>query len=163
MTDFTEKLLQILEENARLSNKDIAVMLSVSEQEVSDEIKLLEDSGVIKGYKAFIDRDKTDHQTVTALIELKIQPKYGNGFDDVAERISRLEEVESIYLMSGAFDLTVLVTDKSFHEVARFVAQRLSPLEGVVSTATHFILKKYKENGVFLTDEPRDDRGNISL
>ena len=112
MTDFTEKLLQILEENARLSNKDIAVMLSVSEQEVSDEIKLLEDSGVIKGYKAFIDRDKTDHQTVTALIELKIQPKYGHGFDDVAERISRLEEVESIYLMSGAFDLTVLVTDK---------------------------------------------------
>lgn len=163
MTDFTVKLLQILEENARLSNKDIAVMLSVSEQEVSDEIKLLEDSGVIKGYKAFVDRDKTDHQTVTALIELKIQPKYGHGFDDVAERISRLEEVESIYLMSGAFDLTVLVTDKSFHEVAMFVAQRLSPLEGVVSTATHFILKKYKENGVFLTDEPRDDRGNISL
>ena len=110
----TEKLLKILEENARLSNKDIAVMLGVTEKEVADEIKLLED-------------------------------------------------VESIYLMSGAFDLTVLVTDKSFHEVAMFVAQRLSPLEGVVSTATHFILKKYKENGVFLTDEPRDDRGNISL
>ena len=159
----TEKLLKILEENARLSNKDIAVMLGVTEKEVADEIKLLEDSGVIKGYKAFVDRDKTDHQTVTALIELKIQPKYGHGFDDVAERISRLEEVESIYLMSGAFDLTVLVTDKSFHKVAMFVAQRLSPLEGVVSTATHFILKKYKENGVFLTDEPRDDRGNISL
>ena len=89
----TEKLLKILEENARLSNKDIAVMLGVTEKEVADEIKLLEDSGIIKGYKAFVDRDKTDHQTVTALIELKIQPKYGHGFDDVAERISKLEEV----------------------------------------------------------------------
>ena len=138
----TQELLKILEENARLSNKEIAVMLGVSEEEVKNEIALLEDSGVIKGYKAFVDRDKTDNQTVTALIELKIQPKYGHGFDDVAERISRLEEVESIYLMSGAFDLTVLVTDKSFHEVAMLVAQRLSPLEGVVSTATHFILKK---------------------
>lgn len=159
----TEKLLNILEQNARLSNSEIAVMLGVSEKEVADEIKLLEDGGVIKGYKAFIDRNKANIQTVTALIELKIQPKYGHGFDDVAERISKLEEVESIYLMSGAFDLTVLVTDKSFHEVAMFVAQRLSPLEGVVSTATHFILKKYKENGVFLTDELRDDRGTVSL
>lgn len=159
----TEKLLSILEDNARLSNSEIAIMLGVSEKEVADEIKLLEDSGIIKGYKAFIDRDKAKLQTVTALIELKIQPKYGYGFDDVAERISKLEEVESIYLMSGAFDLTVLVTDKSFHEVAMFVAKRLSPLEGVVSTATHFILKKYKENGVFLTDEPLDDRGTVSL
>ena len=157
----TQELLKILEENARLSNKEIAVMLGVSEEEVKNEIALLEDSGVIKGYKAFVDRDKTDNQTVTALIELKIQPKYGHGFDDVAERISRLEEVESIYLMSGAFDLTVLVTDKSFHEVAMFVAQRLSPLEGVVSTATHFILKKYKDHGTILARKYEDTREKI--
>lgn len=158
-----EKLLKILEDNARLSNKDIAAMLGVTEEEVDAEIKRLEDFGIIKGYKAFIDSEKTQNQKVTALIELKIQPKFGHGFDELAERISALEEVEAVYLMSGAFDLTVLVTDKSFHEVAMFVANRLSPLEGVVSTATHFILKKYKENGVFLTDEIRDDRGNISL
>lgn len=158
-----EKLLQILEDNARLSCSDIAAMLGATEEEVNAEIKRLEDNGVIKGYKAFIDTEKTHSQKVTALIELKIQPKFGHGFDELAERISALEEVEAVYLMSGAFDLTVLVTDKSFHEVAMFVANRLSPLEGVVSTATHFILKKYKENGVFLTDEIRDDRGNISL
>lgn len=158
-----EKLLKILEDNARLSNKDIAAMLGVTEEEVDAEIKRLEDCGIIKGYKAFVDSEKTQNQKVTALIELKIQPKFGHGFDELAERISALEEVEAVYLMSGAFDLTVLVTDKSFHEVAMFVANRLSPLEGVVSTATHFILKKYKENGVFLTDEIRDDRGNISL
>ena len=116
-----------------------------------------------RAYKAFIDTEKTSKQTVTALIELKIRPKYGRGFDDLAERISQMEEVESIYLMSGAFDLTVFVTDKSFHDVAMFIAKRLSPLEGVVSTATHFILKKYKENGVLMADEPVDDRGTVSL
>ncbi len=158
-----EKLLKLLEENARLSNKELAAALGVSEQEVADEIKLLENTGVIKAYKAFIDTEKTSKQTVTALIELKIRPKYGRGFDDLAERISQMEEVESIYLMSGAFDLTVFVTDKSFHDVAMFIAKRLSPLERVVSTATHFILKKYKENGVLMADEPVDDRGTVSL
>ena len=95
-----EKLLKLLEENARLSNKELAAALGVSEQEVADEIKLLENTGVIKAYKAFIDTEKTSKQTVTALIELKIRPKYGRGFDDLAERISQMEEVESIYLMS---------------------------------------------------------------
>ena len=140
-----EKLLSLIEENARLTNKEISVMLGLSEQDVENEIKALEDNGVIKGYKAIVDIEKTNSETVFALIEIKIQPKYGHGFNDVAERISRLDEVESVYLMSGAFDLAVMVTDKSFHEVAMFVAERLSPLEGVVSTATHFILKKYKE------------------
>ena len=133
------KLLKILEENARLTNKEIAVMLDKSEEEVKKEIKLLEDTGILKGYKAIIDKDKADVETVTALIEIKVQPKYGHGFNDVANRISQLEEVESIYLMSGGFDFAVMVNDKSFQEVAMFVANRLSPLEGVVSTATHFI------------------------
>ncbi len=158
-----EKLLNLIEENARLSNKEMSVMLGISEQEVESEIKALEDNGVIKGYKAIVDIEKTNSETVSALIEIKIQPKYGHGFNDVAERISKLDEVESVFLMSGAFDLAVMVTDRSFHEVAMFVAERLSPLEGVVSTATHFILKKYKEKGVFFNAEQKDDRGTISL
>lgn len=158
-----EKLLNLIEENARLSSKEMSVMLGISELEVESEIKALEDNGVIKGYKAIVDIEKTNSETVSALIEIKIQPKYGHGFNDVAERISKLDEVESVFLMSGAFDLAVMVTDRSFHEVAMFVAERLSPLEGVVSTATHFILKKYKEKGVFFNAEQKDDRGTISL
>ncbi len=157
------KLLRILENNARLTNKEIAVMLDKSEKEVEKDITLLEDTGILKGYKAIIDKDKAEVETVTALIEIKVQPKYGHGFNDVANRISQLEEVESIYLMSGGFDFAVMVNDKSFQEVAMFVANRLSPLEGVVSTATHFILKRYKEQGVIFSDEFKDDRGIVSL
>ncbi|MDE6506763.1 MAG: Lrp/AsnC family transcriptional regulator [Eubacterium sp.] len=157
------KLLNLLENNARLSNKELAVMLGKTEEDIYNEIKLLEESGVLKGYKAIIDKDKADFETVTALIEIKVQPKYGHGFDHVASRIAALEEVESIYLMSGGFDFAVMVTDKSFQEVAMFVANRLSPLEGVVSTATHFILKKYKEQGILFSGEAKDDRGIVSL
>ncbi len=157
------KLLKILENNARLTNKEIAVMLDKSEKEVEKDITLLEDTGILKGYKAIIDKDKAEVETVTALIEINVQPKYGHGFNDVANRISQLEEVESIYLMSGGFDFAVMVNDKSFQEVAMFVANRLSPLEGVVSTATHFILKRYKEQGVIFSDEFKDDRGIVSL
>lgn len=157
------KLLQILESDARLTNKELAVMLGKSEKEITDEIKLLEETGVIKGYKAIVDKEKADYETVSALIEIKVQPKYGRGFDDIAGRIADLEEVESIYLMSGGFDLMVMVSDKSFHEVAMFIANRVSPLEGVVSTATHFILKKYKELGVLFSDEIKDDRGTVSF
>lgn len=138
-------------------------MLGIEEEEAERQIRLYEQSGVIKGYRAIIDKNKADAQTVTALIEIKVQPKFGHGFDDVANRIAALEEVESVYLMSGGFDLCCMVSDKSFQEVAMFVANRLSPLDGVVSTATHFILKKYKEQGVFLTEKPKDDRGIISL
>ena len=116
------KLLKILAENARLSNKEIAIMLNREEADVAAEIKLLEDTGVLKGYKAIFDKEKAEVETVTALIEIKVQPKYGHGFNDVANRISQLEEVESIYLMSGGFDFAVMVNDKSFQEVAMFVA-----------------------------------------
>lgn len=158
-----DKLLQIIEKNPRLSNAEIAVMLGVTEEEVKKQIRLYEETGVIKGYRAMIDKDKTTAQKVTALIEIKVKPKFGHGFDDIASRISSFEEVESIYLMSGGYDLCCMVTDKSFHEVAMFVANRLSPLEDVVSTATRFLLKKYKEQGVFFAEKPVDDRGNISL
>lgn len=158
-----EQLLNLLESNARLSNKELAVMLGKTEEEVENQIKLYEDTGVIKGYKAMVDKHKVDCESVTALIEIKVHPKLGQGFDHIAERIAQLEEVESIYLMSGGFDLAVLVTDKSFQEVAMFVAKRLSPLEGVMSTATHFILRKYKDQNVFFLDDYTDDRGTISL
>ncbi len=158
-----ERLLSLLESNARLSNKELAGILGKTEAEIEETIKIYEETGVIRGYKAIIDTEKANVQTVTALIELKIQPQYSQGFDSVAHRISQLEEVESVFLMSGSIDLVVMVTDKSFHEVAMFVAKRLSPLEGVVSTATHFILRKYKEKNVFLADTNIDDRGTISL
>lgn len=158
-----DKLLEIIEKNPRLTDREIAVMLGDSEDNVKKRIREYEESGTIKGYRAMIDKDKANALSVTALIEIKVQPKLGHGFDAVAKRISELEEVESVYLMSGGFDLCCLVSDKSFQEVAMFVANRLSPMEGVVSTATHFMLKKYKDQGVFFTDAPKDDRGNISF
>lgn len=158
-----DKLLNLIEKNPRLSNKEIAVMLGTDEKEVEEKIRLYEDTGVIKGYRAMIDKDKARAQTVTALIEIKVHPKFEHGFDEVAQQISSLEEVESVYLMSGGFDLCCMVTDKSFQEVALFVASRLAPMESVMSTATHFILKKYKEQGVLFSGPVKDDRGNISL
>lgn len=158
-----KKLLDLLETDAKLTVKELAVMLNMNEGAVEKEIKLLEETGVIKGYKAIIDKEKAKVETVSALIEIKVQPKLGHGFEAIANRIAKLDEVESIYLMSGGFDLAVMVTDKSFQEVAMFVAERLSPLEGVVSTATHFILKKYKEQGVLFSDEEKDDRGTVSF
>lgn len=158
-----DKLLNLIEKNPRLSNKEIAVMLGTDEKEVEEKIRLYEDTGVIKGYRAMIDKDKAQAQTVTALIEIKVHPKFEHGFDEVAQQISSLEEVESVYLMSGGFDLCCMVTDKSFQEVALFVASRLAPMESVMSTATHFILKKYKEQGILFSEPVKDDRGNISL
>ena len=158
-----DRLLYLLEQNPRLSNAELAVMLGVTEQEVAEQIKLYEDTGIIKGYRTIIDKEKAQAQTVTALIEIKVQPRFGHGFENIAERIAALDEVESVYLMSGGYDLCCMVTNKSFQEVAMFVAKRLSPLEDVMSTTTHFILKKYKEQGVFFTQKPKDDRGTISL
>ena len=158
-----DKLLEILEKNPRLSNGELAVMLGISEAEAEKQVRLYEDTGVIKGYRAMIDKEKAHAQTVTALIEIRVQPKMGHGFDELANTIAQLDEVESVYLMSGGFDLCCMVSDKTFQEVAMFVANRLSPLDSVVSTATHFILKKYKEQGVFFTDSPADDRGTVSF
>lgn len=157
------KILELLSQDARISNSEISAVLGISEDEVKKQIALYEDSGVIKGYKAIIDKNKANISTTSALIEITVQPKFANGFDELAEKISDFEEVESIFLMSGGFDFAVMVTDKSFEEVAMFVAHRLAPLDGVLSTATHFILKKFKEHGVQFTENCGDDRGNISL
>lgn len=158
-----DRLLYLLETNPRLTNEEIAVALGVSSDEVTRQIRLYEESGVIKGYRAIIDKEKINMQGCTALIEIKVQPKFGHGFDEVAQRIANLEEVESIYLMSGGYDLCCIVKNKSFEEVAMFVVKRLSPLEDVVSTSTNFILKKYKEQGVSFSDNIKDDRGTYSL
>lgn len=158
-----EKLLSVLEKNPRLTNEELAVMLNRDVKMLENDIKILEDSGIIKGYRAMIDKDKLGSQTVTAFIEIKVQPKIGHGFEETACRIAEMEEVETVFLMSGGFDLACMVTDKSFKEVAMFVAKRLSPMDNVVSTATHFILKKYKEQGVLFVDDIEDDRGIYSF
>lgn len=157
------KILELLSKDARISNSEISAVLGISEDEVKKQIALYENSGVIKGYKAIIDKNKANISTTSALIEITVQPKFANGFDELAEKISDFEEVESIFLMSGGFDFAVMVTDKSFEEVAMFVAHRLAPLDGVLSTATHFILKKYKEHSIQFSENCGDDRGNISL
>ena len=158
-----DRLLYLLETNTRLTNEELAVMLGVSEDEVREQIRIYEESGVIKGYRAILDKEKVNARDCTALIEIKVQPKFGHGFDEVAQRIANLEEVESIYLMSGGYDLCCIVQNKSFEEVAMFVVKRLSPLEDVVSTTTNFILKKYKEQGISFAEQTKDDRGTISL
>ena len=158
-----EKLLAILEKNPRLTDAEIAVMLGTGEEEVKTQIAELEKSGIIKGYRAIIDKDKTENQTVTALIEIQVHPKYDHGFEEIAEKISNFSEVESVYLMSGGYDLCCLVNNKTFQEVAMFVAKRLSTLEDVISTKTNFILKRYKEQDVILFDSKTDDRRTISF
>ena len=158
-----ERLLDLLEKNPRLTNAELAVMLGETEEDIKKQIKSLEDCGIIKGYRAIIDKDKTAMQNVTALIEIKVHPKFDHGFEEIAERIALFDEVESVYLMSGGYDLCALVNNKTFQEVAMFVARRLSTLEDVISTATHFILKRYKEQDIILFDAQNDDRGNISL
>ena len=124
-------------------------------------IAKLEAEGVIRGYKPLIDWEKTGEEVVTAIIELNIAPSKDEGFDGIAETIMSFDEVESLSLMSGGHDLMVTVNGRTFKDVAMFVAKRLSSLDGVLGTATHFVLKKYKERGVLFTDEEKDERGSI--
>ncbi|MDD2362842.1 MAG: Lrp/AsnC family transcriptional regulator [Oscillospiraceae bacterium] len=154
-----DKLLKLLDENARLTNSQLAVMLGITEQEAEDKISELERSGVIRGYKSVIDWERTDRAYVTALIELRVSPKRDLGFEEIAETIMRFDEVESVYLMSGGYDLSVIVNGQTFKDVAMFVAKRLSTLESVLSTATHFVLRRYKDSGVIFLGEEKDERG----
>ena len=151
-------LLSLLNENARLTNAQLAVMLGKTEEEVEKEIADYQQKGIIKGYKALINWEKVDHHKTTALIELKVQPKKESGFDEIAKKIMQFSKVESVYLMSGGFDLAVMVHGDSIQDIAMFVAHRLSPIDSVNSTATHFILKKYKERGVVFEEEIKDER-----
>ena len=157
------KILKLLNKNARMTEKDIAVALDCEESKVKEKINELEKKGIIRGYKAVVDWDKMDETYVSAIIELKVTPKEGLGFEKVAEKITRYKEVESVYLMSGVYDLNVVVKCKTLQDVARFVAQELSTIDSVTSTATHFVLRRYKELDVELVCEPHDERGNCSI
>lgn len=158
------EILEILEKNGcKLSNEQIARMIGKTEQKVADIIKGLEKDNIIVGYKALIDWDKTDTDVVTALIELRITPQRGEGFDKFAERIYKYPQVKSLYLMSGAYDLAVTIEGKTMKEVALFVAQKLAPMDSVLSTATHFVLKKYKEEGIIFENKEEDNRQVITL
>ena len=154
-------ILKILEEDCRYSPSKIAIMLDKSEAEVSAAIKNMEESGVIVKYTAIVNGEALSEEIVQALIEVRVTPQKVNGFDAIAEEIYRFDEVQSLYLMSGGYDLAVFIEERSLRDVSRFVAERLSPIDGIFSTATHFILKKYKIEGT-IADRP-DDSMRLSV
>ena len=155
------EILKLLAKNARYTVKEMAVMLDIAEKDVESAIAELENDGLIKGYKAVIDWEKLDSAYVSAIIELNVVPKAGLGFEEVAEKIMKYDEVESVYLMSGVYDLNVVVKGKTLHDIAKFVAKELATIDSVTSTTTHFVMRRYKEMDVVLVDEKQDDRGQF--
>ena len=159
-----DEILRILDkEQGRIDRSKIDAMLRMDETEVAAKMAEMEKNNVIVGYKTIVNWDKTDRDVVTALIELRITPQRGEGFDKVAKRIYKYPQVRSLYLMSGAYDLAVTIEGKSMKEVALFVAQKLAPMDSIISTATHFVLKKYKEEGIVFEDDEKDTRQVITL
>lgn len=157
-----DELLEILQGNALQSREDIARMLGVPVEKVNERIADYEKKGVIRGYQAILNEDQLGLDKVTAVIEVKVTPQREGGFDTIAERISRFPEVRSAYLMSGTYDLLLFVEGRTLREVAGFVSERLSPLQGVLSTSTHFMLKTYKRFGVLMRKESTDERLTVS-
>ena len=151
-------LLKAIENNSKRTVEDLAAMLGESQEAISQELSAMEKERIICGYHTLINWDKTSTEKVTALIEVKVTPQRGEGFDKIAERIYLFEEVKALYLMSGGFDFTVIIEGATMKEVALFVAHKLAPLEAVLSTATHFVLKKYKDYGIVLEKESKDER-----
>ena len=162
MSNKREDILALLEGNSRLLPEDIAERLGLSAEFVSEELGRMCDEQIICGYNTLINWDKTDRDFVTALIEVRVTPQRGLGFDKIAERIYRFDEVKAVYLMSGGFDLTVIIDGSNIKEVAYFVSDKLAPLESVLSTATHFVLKKYKDHGIIL-EKWREDDGRMII
>ena len=157
-----KNLLKLLEDDARLSTEQLSVMLDAPKEEVEAKLNELESNGTILGYKAMIDWEKTDREYVTAMIDVKLSPQRDRGFDKIAEKIFQYPEVQAVYLMSGAYDLSVLIEGKTMKEVAYFVSQKLAPIESIISTATHFVLHKYKDKGVVYGYSEIDERGNCN-
>ena len=157
-----EQILSIIEKNSRIGVRELAVILGAEEIDVANELKAMEEEGSICGYHTMIDWEKTSIEKVTALIEVRITPQRGQGFDRIAERIYKYSEVNSVYLISGGYDLLVTLEGKSLKDVSGFVSDRLSTLDGVLSTATHFILKKYKDHGTILTKKYEDTREKVT-
>ena len=151
-----EAILAILEKNSKIDVADLAALLGATEIEVANEIADMEKERVICGYHTLINWDRTSNEKVTALIEVKVTPQRGNGYDSIAERIYNYSEVHAVYLMSGGFDFTLIIEEKTMKQVASFVSDKLAPLEAVLSTSTHVVLKKYKDHGTVL-DAPQSD------
>ncbi len=156
-----EQILQIIEKNSRIDLGELAVILGAEEIELANELKKMEEEGVICGYHTLIDWEKTNIDKVSALIEVRVTPQRGQGFDNIAERIYKYPEVNAVYLISGGYDLLVSLEGKSLKEVSSFVSDKLSTLDSVLSTATHFILKKYKDHGTILGKKKIDEREKI--
>lgn len=153
-----DKILRMLEKNSRIDLKDLAVMLGSDEVTVANEIARMEEENIICGYHTMINWENTSQEKVIALIEVRVTPQRGMGFDKLAERIYHYEEVETVYLMSGGYDFTVILDGKTLREVSQFVSDKLSTLDSVLSTSTHFVLKKYKEHGTILARRTKDER-----
>ncbi len=153
-----EELLRVLEKNSRVDLKELAAMLGTSEVEIANEMAEMENEGIICGYHTLINWDNTADEKVTALIEVSVTPQTGQGFDAIAEKIFRYSEVRSVYLISGKYDLMVILEGKSLKEVSNFVSEKLSGLDAVLSTATHFVLKKYKDHGTIFKTKTNDER-----
>lgn len=152
-----EKLLNVIAKNSRISVEELGIILGLSKEEIECEIKKMEEEGIICGYLTLINWENVDCEKVTALIEVKVTPQRGQGFEKIAERIYKFDEVETVYLMSGGFDLTVMIVGRNMQEISNFVWNKLAPLESVTSTATYFVLKKYKEHGLALVDGVQED------
>lgn len=157
------KLLKLIEKDARMSVADLATVTELSEEEVTRELAAMEKAGIIRGYKGVIDWEKLETDRVSAIIELKVTPKAGCGFEEVAARIAKYPEVESVSLMSGSYDLNVVVKGRTFREVSTFVSKELAVIDSVTSTATQFVMRRYKEFDVELLPEEEDERGTVSL
>ncbi len=153
-----DMMLKLLEKNARMPMEELAAGLGISVQEAARRMDDYQRQGVIRGYRAVIDWEKAGREYVTALIELRVSPQKNSGFDDVAREILRFPEVDNLYLMSGGFDLGLTVHGKSFQEIAYFVSERLAPMDNVLSTATHFVLRRYKDAGIACVDGCADER-----
>ena len=155
------EVFKLLARNARYTHEEIAVMLGTTEENVTNIVKELEKDGFLKGYKAIVDWEKTDTAYVSAIIEINVIPKAGLGFEEVAEKIMKYPQVESVYLMSGVYDLNVVVKGKTLQDIAWFVSKELSTIDSVTNTTTHFVLRRYKEMDVELVNDREDDRGQL--
>ena len=157
-----EKILSVIEKNSRIDIEELAILLGEDETAIANEIADMEKEGVICGYHTLINWDKTNNEKVNALIEVRVTPQKGMGFDNIAERIYQFSEVNAVYLMSGSFDFTEFIEDRTMRDVAQFVSDKLAPMDSVLSTATHFVLKKYKDHGTILSAKKKDERQLIT-
>jgi transcriptional regulator, asnC family len=157
-----EKILSVIEKSSRIDIEELAILLGEDETAIANEIADMEKEGVICGYHTLINWDKTNNEKVNALIEVRVTPQKGMGFDNIAERIYQFSEVNAVYLMSGSFDFTVFIEGRTMRDVAQFVSDKLAPMDSVLSTATHFVLKKYKDHGTILSAKKKDERQLIT-